>query len=308
MTRNLRLVAMILALFMGRAVAVQAADIVRIPGPVSAQDLRRDYSKALLVEVLRRTESSHGRYELVEFAGAMNRPRLLLEMREGARVNVVANPADAQWLRELTVVWVPIDMGLQRWRISLIRRSLQAELDRVRSLAEFKAFRFGVASGWVTRSALEASGFETIVGGNYDGLFGMLLAQRFDLLPRGVNEVFHEFDQRKAQSEELAVEQRFLLHDQIPVLFFVSPSAPRLAVRLTAGLEAMLKDGSLRRFLLSYFGDTLSRARLCERTIVEIPSPPLPRELVGRSELWIDPFIAQRKIGCRAPAERMLED
>ena len=279
-----------MALVLSVSCPAWAMDIVRFPGPTSAQDARRAYSVQLLTEVLRRTEAAYGPFELVEVDSVMTRRRLLLEMREGTHVNVVANPADDEWLRELKVVPVPIDMGLQSWRIALIRQPLQARLNALSTPAQFKALRFGVSSNWVTRLALQRNGFNTIIGGDYEGLFGMLLAQRFDLLPRGLNEVFPEYDRRHAQVPELAVEQRYLLHDHIPSLFFVSPAAPHLAERLNVGMEAMLKDGSLRRFLIAYYGDMLHRARLCERQVIELPLPTLPAELANRPELWFDPL------------------
>ncbi len=279
-----------LALSLGVVRAALAVDVVRFPSPSSAHDTRRAYSFQLLTEVLRRTEARYGPFELNEVDSVMTRRRLLLEMREGRHVNVLANPADEEWLRELKVVPVPIDMGLQSWRIALIRQPLQARVNALRTPEQFKALRFGVSSNWVTRHALEENGFDTVIGGDYEGLFGMLLAQRFDLLPRGLNEVFLEYDQRHPQVPELAVEQRYLLHDHIPSLFFVSPAAPHLAERLNVGMEAMLKDGSLRRFLLSYYGDVLHRARPCERKVIELPLPPLPAGLASRPELWFDPL------------------
>jgi hypothetical protein len=284
----------------------QALDVVRVPRPTSDHDARRNYSRALLAEVLRRTEPAFGPYTLEESDSPMTRGRLLLEMRDGVHVNVVANPADDKWLRELKAVWVPIDMGLQGWRIALIRRSQQAEIEALPSIAAFKAMRFGVASVWITRTALEQSGFKTVLGENYDGLFGMLLAQRFDMLPRGINEIFDEYDQRAPANPELAIERRYLTHDHIVSLFFVSPKAPRLAERIAAGMDAMLKDGSLRRFLLAYHGEAIARARLCDRIVVDLPRPALPRELAGRPELWIDPFnpTHDAKGGCRAVPNR----
>jgi len=257
---------------------------------MSAHDPRRDYSRQLLLEVLRRTEPAFGPFQIQQAAEPMNRRRLLREMHEGQTVNVVANPADGEWLKELTAVWVPVDMGLQSWHIALIRASTQARLDKLRSGEDLKALRFGTANTWITTRSLEQSGFNIVAGENYDGLFGMLLAQRFDLLPRGVNEIFPEFDQRRPEAPELAIEQRFLLHDHIPSLFFVSPSAPHLAKRLSTGMEAMLKDGSLRRFLLTAYADALRRARLCERIVVDLPRPALPPELENRPELWFDPL------------------
>jgi hypothetical protein len=277
-------------LLAGLARPAPAMDLVRFPRPVSAQDPRRTYAWQLLTEVLQRTEAAYGPFKMVEAETAMSRRRMLLEMRTGEHVNVVANPADAEWLRELKAVMVPVDMGLQGWRIALIRQADQARLDQLHAPEELKALRVGTASAWVTTRALVSSGFNVVTGEDYEGLFGMLLAGRFDLLPRGLNEIFPEYDRHHAQAPELAVERRFLLHDHIAVVFFVSPAAPHLAERLAAGMEAMVKDGSLRRFLLSRYEDALHRAQLCDRMVMDLPRPTPPPELAKRPELWFDPL------------------
>lgn len=267
-----------------------AADRVVFDRAASPADFRREYSKALLQQVMERTEAEFGPYT-IEYADAhMERPRLLAALKDGAMVNVTAYPADAKWLKALSYVPVPTDMGLQSWRIALIDRKQQARMRKLALPDGLKGLTAGVGSVWVTRASLQENGYRHVTGSNYLGLFTMLMAGRFDYFPRGVNEIFHEYDQRKVAFPNLAVEESIVLHDQIPSLFFVSPKHPRLHRRILAGMESMLSDGSLERFVLEHHRGFLQRARLCKRRRIELPNRAIEPAMLARKALWLDPF------------------
>lgn len=284
---TIRLAALLLAC---AALEVRAVDAVIFDRAASPADMRREYSKALLQQVMERTVPEFGPYT-IEFADAhMERPRLLEALKDGKLINVTAYPADAKWLKALRAVPVPTDMGLQSWRISLIDSKNQ---DRMRKLAlpeGLKEMTAGVGSVWVTRASLQDNGYRYVTGSNYIGLFDMLIAGRFDYFPRGVNEIFQEYDLRKPAFPQLAIEDSILLHDNIPSMFFVSPRNPRLYRRISAGMEALLKDGTLERFALDHHRSYLQRARLCNRRRIELPNKDIDPALLARKELWLDPF------------------
>jgi hypothetical protein len=220
----------------------------------------------------------------------MERPRMLAALKAGKIINVTSNPADAEWLQQLRSVPVPIDMGLQSWRLFLIDARNQARLREVGSMGRLYLLKAGAGSAWVSANALRANGYSVVSGGNYLGLFQMLMAERFDYFPRGINEIFKELDTHRAAYPGLAVEESMLLHDNIPSLFFVAPQAARLQRRLHAGMEAMLRDGSLERLLLAHFRNDLVRAKLCTRKRIELPNHELSPALAARKEAWFDPF------------------
>lgn len=297
-----------LALLAGAAPSF-ALDVVSYPLADSAMDHRRDYPYQLLTEVLRRTEPQFGPYQLKTPHQSMERKRIYAALQSGAPINVSSNTYSAEWARDLIAVPVPIDLGLQTWLVALIDQRHQAglaTLARADNLAAFKRLRAGGGSYWISLAALKASGFEVVAGDSYEGLFDMLLAGRFDYFPRGLNEIYAEFDQRRAASPYLALERSFVLHNRVPPLFFVSPKTPQLARRIHAGLEAMLRDGSLERFMLDYFGDDLRRAALCQRRVIEVPNLDLDPAILARRELWFDPFDPRHGLCTRKakPARR----
>lgn len=283
----MRAIFLLLLVFAGRA---QAVDAVIFDRPASQADFRREYSKALLQKVMERTVPAFGAYT-IDYADAhMERPRLLEALKEGKLINVTAYPADAKWLKSLRSVPVPTDMGLQSWRIALIDASKQARMRDLSLPDGLKAMVAGVGSAWVTRHSLHDNGFRYVTGSNYLGLFDMLMAGRFDYFPRGVNEIFQEYDQRKAAFPQLAIEDSIVLHDNIPSMFFVSPKHPRLYKRILAGMEMLLKDGTLERMVLEHHRAFLVRAKLCNRRLIELPNKDIPPFLAARKDLWLDPF------------------
>jgi hypothetical protein len=282
-----RLAALLLAC---AALDARAVDAVIFDRAASPADLRREYSKALLLQVMERTVPEFGPYT-IEYADIhMERPRLLEALKDGKLINVTAYPADAKWLKALRAVPVPTDMGLQSWRIALIDSKNQ---DRIRKLAlpqGLKEMTAGVGAVWVTRASLHENGFHYVTGSNYIGLFDMLIAGRFDYFPRGVNEIFQEYDQRKQAFPQLAIEESIVLHDNIPSMFFVSPRNPRLYQRIRAGMEALLNDGTLERFVLEHHRSSLQRAKLCNRRRIDLPNKDVDPAMLARKELWLDPF------------------
>lgn len=287
----------------GIALQAHALDAVIFDRAASPADYRREYSRALLQQVMERTVSAFGAYT-IDYADAhMERPRLLEALKDGALVNVTAYPADAKWLKALRSVPVPTDMGLQSWRIALIDARQQERIRKLELPDGLKQLTAGVGTAWVTRASLRDNGFQHVTGSSYAGLFGMLMAGRFDYFPRGVNEIFQEYDQRRAAFPQLAIEDSIVLHDNIPSLFFVSPRNPRLHKRITAGMEMLLKDGTLERFVLQHHREFLQRARLCKRRRIELPNPGIDQAMLARKDLWLDPFHPRHGF-CPAEAKR----
>ena len=296
----MRAIFLLLLALCGHARAVDAVIFDRAASPA---DYRREYSKALLLLVMERTVPEFGPFT-IDYADAhMERLRLLEALKEGKLLNVTAYPADARWLRALLSVPVPTDMGLQSWRIALIDVKHQERIRQLELPDGLKQMTAGVGTVWVTRAALHKNGFRYVTGSNYGGLFDMLMAGRFDYFPRGVKEIFQEYDLRRSTFPQLAVEESFVLHDNIPSLFFVSPRHPRLYRRIQAGMELLLKDGTLERFVLEHHRVFLQRAKLCHRRRIELPNPDLDPAMLARKELWLDPFDPRHGF-CPAPARR----
>ncbi|MDB5801098.1 MAG: hypothetical protein JWL63_2037 [Rhodocyclales bacterium] len=275
----------------------QALDRIIFDQPSSAIDSRKEYPMQLLREILERTKTKFGPYEL-QYSDVRieQRPRLLLEMKRGEVVNVTVQPSQPEWETELPVIRLPVDKGIASYRIFLINQEDQPAFSAITSLDQLKAKRLGIDRAWSTYAIHVANGFNLETGNNYEGLFSMLLARRFDYFPRAIYEAIPEQLGRKDSAPNIAVEKSIALYFPLPRYFFVSPAHPQLAKRIEAGFEMIIKDGTFDRLFMEFHRDLIKQAEFCSRRIFPIPNPFLtPQTPLQRKELWFDPFRAGKK-------------
>ena len=279
------------------ATAATAAPTVFIyPRSESAVDSQVVYDYELLREALEATAGTHGPYELRPSAPAMNQARAADEIAAGsALVNVFARSTTLEHEQRLLPVRIPIDKGLISYRVFLIRADMQPKFAAVNSLDELRTYSVGSYATWADTRILREAGFKVVTGDSYEGLFRMLVARRFDFFSRSADEALREFDERRDLLPEMRVEENLLLHFPTTRFFFVqrSEEGTRLAARIEAGLNRMIRDGSFDALFLKYKGPLIERAHLKTRKTFAIDNPLLSPETQAtrrqRPELWFDP-------------------
>jgi hypothetical protein len=270
-----------------------ADDVVRVvtsnlnlrPGELNAYDL------AVLHEAMERTRRDYGAYEVQSVIENVSLARAIKLAIDGRLVNLlpvgVAEPAPE---REMIPVPFPIDKGLLGYRVALIDQRNQERLSRVHSVEDLRLLHVGQGSGWSDVRIYEHARIPVETTPDYDSLVSMLLHDRFDLFPRGLWEIAMEIATYGSRRPGLAVEQHLLLHYPFFETFYVSRSSPRLAARLTAGLERMVADGSFDALFARHFGRLLADLHLHQRVLIELENPFLPAWVpIKRKELWFDP-------------------
>lgn len=269
--------------------SAQAEDVLRLYRP-DADANRQSHGEMVITEAMRRTQPQWGAYRVERYVETMVRERLMEEMLKGDVINTAVVASQPEWETRLVPIWIPVDMGLASLRIGLIRRDAQTRMSSVRSEADLRTLRIGVGQGWSSRRVFEANGYSVETAANQGALTQMLLANRFDYFPRSINEAFEEHGALHAANPALAIETDLLLQFPLPTYIFVSPNTPRLAQRLSAGLESMVRDGTLLKMVNRFHADTLERGKLCARRVIAVPNPLLSeRHPLQRRELWFDP-------------------
>lgn len=277
------------------APGAQASTPLRVvyPAPESPLDTRSHDLVVLLRTALQRTEASHGPFELVPAPTASSEDRQLLSMEQGRLPNIVWASGTTEREKRLLPIRIPVRRGLLGFRLLLIHRDRQAALRRVRTAADLRAYSLGQGPNWPETQMFRQMGFQ-VQTGSYEALFRMLVSGRFDLFPRGVNEVFGEFSARQAELPDLAVEDSLVLHYPQAYYFFVSRSNPGLAERVEKGLRLMLQDGSFEAHFWHHHGDAIRQARLAGRRLLKLHNPLLPPGTpLGDARLWFDPKTDQ---------------
>jgi len=251
-----------------------------------AQDRRADYYFRVVEKALEKTAADYPAYEFKR-PPHMSHSRVIAEMEEGGSRDWGVFPFNPEFSKKLILIDIPIAKGILGYRVFLIRKDAQEKLRAVNTLDDLKALRLGSGQDWNITRVFRTAGFNLVTGASYDGLFEMLLNDRFDFFPRGVNEIIDEFDQRKDKFPDLAIDDAVLLYTPLPVFVYVAPGKPELAKRLRDGLERMRADGSFDELFIAEHGPLIERLRLKERKIFRIPNPAVAGlDVLDRKEFW----------------------
>ena len=275
--------------------AWSAEDVIRINIRQSALDQRGGYKEVLLRAVLDRTVADFGPYRIDTSIEKVPRKRALLLMEHGEVFNTYIAPADPAWEQRTLPIRIPIRRGLLNYRLLLTTDKYQDALSQVQTAEQLMRFRLGLRSQWTTTKAMKALGFDVVEAVDYDGLFQMLSHDRFDYVPRGVNEIFAELAVRQEKLSNLRIEPQLALYLPMPVYFYVSPKHPRLEARIRIGFERLIADGGFNQLFEQHFGEQVAAAKLSQRRIIQLGNPLLSDKTpFEREELWFYPIKRQQ--------------
>ncbi len=271
-----------------------AADMRLVyPRYFTVQDSTGDYDWIVLRAALEKTAARFGPYKLAPSKEPLSVARLLQEMSypEGS-INVFARATDPELEKKYTTIPIPIDRGLMGMRLLVVRKDDLPRFAAIRTLDELKRLSAGQGKGWIDADVLAAAGIGVVEAPRADALYAMLEAGRFDFFPRALDEAPREFEMQHKTRPSITIEPTLMLRYTLPRYFFVRRDADgdKLAVRIKAGMEMMVQDGSLAALFRQYKGPLIERAAIGKRHIIDLPNPLLPPETpLQRSELWYRP-------------------
>lgn len=281
-----------IALFAGNSVANTMVFVY--PRSLSSVDSQYMYDYDLLRLALEKTRNEYGPYELRSSEVGMSQARAAEEISAGSgKATIFARSTTPEHETRMLPIRIPLDKGLISYRIFLIREEDQWRFSSVRTLDDLRKLSVGSYTTWADTKILRDNGFNVVTGESYEGLFKMLVANRFDFFSRSVDEAYREYEERKEQLPTMKVEDALLLHFPTTRYFFVQRSAngEKLAKRVEQGLNLMIKDGSFDVLFRKYKEPLIERAHLKTRRLFRIPNPHLsPETPLARKELWYDPL------------------
>ncbi|MBV8667063.1 MAG: hypothetical protein JO269_11325 [Burkholderiaceae bacterium] len=260
-----------LAIFFSYAAGATVLD-VSYPRSPFANDPRREYYIKLLDLALHKSGVSYnmhpGDLKTAEMSRQVTDP--------SGGVNVSWAPATRAYEESMLAVRVPIDKGILGWRLFLIRAEDRAAFNNIRTLDQLKTFLAGQKRYWPDADIMRANGLQVVEGSDYDKMFGMLAADRFQYFPRGVGEIWKE--EKVHPGMGLEVEPHLALHYPSNTYFFVAKRSPQLAQAIETGLRSAMRDGSFDKLFDRYNGEAVKRAHLGTRTVFELSNPLLPED------------------------------
>ena len=259
------------------------------PPPESGADVRMNYYWELLQAALEETTPKWGPFQIVISPKVVNAARAELLQAASSHVTITVRTTSIEREKTLQAVMIPLDKGLTGYRLFLTKTPTQARLNQVRSLQDLQQFSMGQGSNWIDSDILRNAGFTVVTGPNYDSLFAMLGANRFDLFSRGINEIGMELNFATERHSDLMIEKSLLLYYPLPRYFFFSrtPEGDRLARRVEEGLRMLLKNGKFDKRYQAFKRSILVDLQLAGRRIFRIQNPYLsPATPLAERELW----------------------
>lgn len=280
----------VLGLWWGaQALAAGPAMAYIYPPPESGADRRMDYYWVLMRSALEATRRHWGPFELEPSTVVMNADRSQVLLANSETITTLVRVTSHERERALRPVRIPLDKGLTGYRLFLIRQPSQSALDGVRTLDDLRRFSIGQGSNWVDTKVLRAAGFVVETAPSYESLFHMLDAGRFDLFSRGINEIAREWDDRRSTHPQLMIEEHLMLYYPLPRYFFFAPTAQgeRLAQRVEAGLQILMRNGQFERMYREFKRQILADLKVSGRRLFRLDNPELPPLTpLNRPELW----------------------
>lgn len=247
---------------------------------------RKAHETAVIRLALEKSRERYGPYELKVTNSTLSRPRTIRNFSEGTMAQVVTAPALAYRVdsdeQPLIIIPTPLLQGLLGRRQAIVRRDQAADFAKIKSLAQLRQFTAGLGFDWIDQEFFRDAELPFTTGASITQLFNMLAHGRFDYLPLGVLEA----EQALAQSEhaaQLVIVDNLIVYYPLPVYAQISHNHPHITERLTFGLEAARKDGSLNALFDQYYGEFNNAD--ADLVVIELPGAAPTTNLSGRETL-----------------------
>lgn len=234
-----------------------------------------EYRWKLLALALAHTNDTKKPLQLAPFSEDVTQNRGISLLKAGT-IDVIALGTNAEREAQLLPVKIDILRGIVGFRLLVIRAADQERIRQMDDVSLRKHLMFGLNSQWADLPIMRANGFSVVTSSDYENLFVMLAANRFDAFPRGLNEAQRELDQRKQNYPQLAIEKSKALYFPYPVYFWVNKNNEALAKRIELGLSRSLADGSFRKLFESYHAAEITAIKRDKRKVILLDNTILP--------------------------------
>jgi hypothetical protein len=207
------------------------------------------YYEELLQLALAKTEAQYGKTIIKFYPFYTGRERQRAILKNNAGLDIIWSPTNQEREQQLLAVKFNLLPELSDYKILLIRKEDKEKFSAVTKMADLRNFKAGTGLHWQDTQILQKNNMPLVKSWNYDPMFKMLAAKRFDYMIRGAEEIWSELELHP--NSPFMAEEKLLIHYKLPVYFFVNPNNTQLAARLKTGLDIAQKDGSLNQLLLS---------------------------------------------------------
>lgn len=242
--------------------------------------------------ILAKTARVYGKSEIVPFRReeqsiSQNR---CIELLKSKRLDLLYLPPKGSLLSNFSYIPFDIHAGMLGYRVFLIRKHNAADFKEVKNLADLRAYTGGFGKQWGDFNVFALNKLPVEGAANSSVLMKMLRHNRFDYFHRGLHEAWAELEASPEFARDLMVEERLALRYPFQVFFWFHKDNKYLKQRFETGLLLTLQDGSYRTLFNEHFGSLVEKAKLHQRTIIDIDYPMLDEVKQWLGDKAIEPF------------------
>jgi hypothetical protein len=239
-------------LLLTQTASASIPEILHIVVPYGANDdinAPNYYYIAALRLALTETHTQDGAFEISDFPANYGRERERTIIKNNQGLDLLWSTSTPQREEQLLAIKFNLLRKFSDYKILLIRTEDKDKFSAVKNISDLRKFRAGTGTHWQDTQILQKNNIPLVTSWDYDPMFKMLAAKRFDYIIRGTHEIWSDLELHKTLP--FSAEETLLIRYPLPVFFFVNPGNTKLANRIQTGLEMAEKDGSLEKLMLS---------------------------------------------------------
>ncbi len=211
----------------------------------------------------------------------VRRSRMIQKSSRPYIMNMGTSPEREKHLR---AIYFPMFLGIgSGYRLMFTRRELVERLRTVRNIEDLRKFTIGQGRHWTDVAILENAGFNVQQVSEKKLLWKMTARGRFDLFPRGIFEIYEEYENFKNALPDLVIDEHVLITYPFAIYFFVNKKNEDLALTIEAGLRAAYDSGEIQDLLLRKSGRGVKAAlqNLHRRVRIDLPAYNITKKSLG---------------------------
>ena len=241
---------------------------------------RQDYELALIDACLQATQVEDEVYSLLVDNQDYPEPEVEGSIFETACDVIVTVAGNVKFKNKPKVVInQPLAKGLLGYRLLIVRNESLQVFQELKELKDLLTLSVGVPATWADAELFRQNDFNVIEKGTLEDIFVCLRNKEFDFIALGANEVEAVFKQYGHALDGLSIEPSMMIYYPFPLVFYVKPSKPALALRLERGLLTLMQNGQYEVLFHQHHGDVVARLQLKERQLFGLHNAILPQEM-----------------------------
>ena len=181
--------------------------------------------------------------------------------------------------KRTTIIEIPVCRGILGHRLLVIQKKHAQRFSDISHIEQLQEMTIGIPDTWADADLFRKNGFKVAEKGSLEDIFTRLLAQQFDYIALGANEIESLFENLGDLKKELLIEQNILIYYPLPLVFYVHPDKAELANAIKSGLQTAIADGEHTLLFEMHHPRIVDRLALLTRKKFYLDNPYLPDSL-----------------------------